>query len=815
MKRFIALISAIALSLSFAAFAVSAENENITYVVNGMNSYRDVDMLIVYNTAGTTGTNEWGYEVTVGKNGKVTSVGGNNNKIPEGGFVLSGHGKAATFLAENISVGDKVAFLEESMIVSIGNGVPSPFYSVEVAMNGMNVYRATDYVVVYTNSGSKTGTNAYGFEVVVENGVVTHCGGNDSPIPNDGYVISGNGAGANALKSAVVVGMSVRYDAGNKKITFSYDADAMIRSDAVRLDKATALFENAVNSFYLIDKNTVATVVDKATSLFDTMKTGYTESGSEQQYLEARTELLSLLDTITDGSAESRPVEYRAMWIEPSDKTPEQVHKTVKSAHDSGINTICLETLFNATMIYPTPEGSLFRQNPALHGFDLLAAYIDECHKLGMELHAWITVYYVGNKDGKNASLSVFNQKPEWRITDNNGGCYGDSVAMFLNPANPEVSDFLIESYRYILENYDIDGLQLDYVRYPHNGTDTDYGYDDATLSAFESKYGIMPEYKPSESYWKDWCAFRASYVTDFVRRVRSLIDEVAPDVMLSADVYGNMDNAMGAVYQNGKAWIEEGLLDIVFPMTYGETEEMKAFANRYLSLGRKNVMAVPGLGIYIASQNADTMREQLMSAREMGSDGYSFFELEAFNTKNVGEKLKNSAFAQNALPPFLNVSASIHTYADFMSKRVNDIMLPSGAISENEANALLIILGKLKNNALSDEDMTSLSEAIAKISDSNAKEALESDMKLMNRLAVHYTDETPADTSDSASEAASDNESDTATAVSDPSAAETDTSRGKLVIAAVVAVDLIIVTIVAAFMSKKRFGKKNGKKNK
>lgn len=271
----------------------------------------------------------------------------------------------------------------------------------------------------------------------------------------------------------------------------------------------------------------------------------------------------------------------------------------------------------------------------------------------------------------------------------------------------------------------------------------------------------------------------------------------------------------MGAVYQNGKAWIEEGLLDIVFPMTYGETEEMKAFANRYLSLGRKNVMAVPGLGIYIASQNADTMREQLMSAREMGSDGYSFFELEAFNTKNVGEKLKNSAFAQNALPPFLNVSASIHTYADFMSKRVNDIMLPSGAISENEANALLIILSKLKNNALSDEDMTSLSEAIAKISDSNAKEALESDMKLMNRLAVHYTDETPADTSDSASEAASDNESDTATAVSDPSAAETDTSRGKLVIAAVVAVDLIIVTIVAAFMSKKRFGKKNGKKNK
>lgn len=815
MKRILALISAIAMSLSLAAFAVSSESENTTYVVNGMNSYRDVDMLIVYNTTGTTGTNEWGYEVTVGKNGKVTSVGGNNSKIPDGSFVLSGHGKAAAFLAENIHVGDTVTFFEESMIISIGDGIPSPFYSVEVAMNGVNVYRATDYVVVYTNSGSKTGTNAYGFEVVVENGVVTHCGGNDSLIPSGGYVISGNGAGANALKSAAVVGMSVRYDAGNKKITFSYDTNAMIRADSVRLDKALALFENALNSFYVIDKSTVAASVDKAASLFEAMKTRYAENGNEQQYIDARTDLLSLLDTITDGSAESRPVEYRAMWIEPTDKTAEQVRKTVRSAYDSGINTICLETLFDATMIYPTPEGSLFRHNPALHGFDLLAAYIDECHALGMELHAWITVYYVGNKDGKNASISVFNQKPEWRITDNNGGCYGDSVAMFLNPANPDVSDFLIESYRYILENYDIDGLQLDYIRYPHNGTDADYGYDDATISAFEAKYGVTPEYKPSESYWKDWCAFRASYVTDFVRRVRSLIDEVAPDVKLSADVYGNMDNAMGAVYQNSKLWIEEGLLDIVFPMTYGETEEMKAFANRYLSVDRKNVMAVPGLGIYIASQNADTMREQLMSAREMGSDGYSFFELEAFNTKNVGKKLKSGAFAQNALPPFLNVSASIHTYADFMSRRVNDIMLPSEAISESEANALLTLLDKLKSDDFSEEYISSLSEAVAKISDISAKEALENDLIFINRLAAHYTEETPANTSEVESETPSDNESCKSTESSVTSDEKTDTTRGKLVIAAVVAVDLIIVTIVAAFMSKKRFGKKNNQKKK
>lgn len=110
---------------------------------------------------------------------------------------------------------------------------------------------------------------------------------------------------------------------------------------------------------------------------------------------------------------------------------------------------------------------------------------------------------------------------------------------------------------------------------------------------------------------------------------------------------------------------------------------------------------------------------------------------------------------------------------------------------------------------------MNGKTTSVGKIPDSGAKEALESDMKLMNRLAAQYTGEAPADISDGADEAASDSESGTAASDSGASEAETDTSRGKLVLAAVIAVDLIIVTAVAAFMSKKRFGKKNDSGNK
>jgi uncharacterized lipoprotein YddW (UPF0748 family) len=114
-------------------------------------------------------------------------------------------------------------------------------------------------------------------------------------------------------------------------------------------------------------------------------------------------------------------------------------------------------------------------------------------------------------------------------------GEYGN--AYFLNPALPEVREFLLKTYRYILENYEIDGFQLDYVRYPENST-VNYGYDEYTVSQFTEKYNF--EKVPtgsSQKGWTEWCQFRASFVTELVKKTGALIKEIRPDVIFSCDV--------------------------------------------------------------------------------------------------------------------------------------------------------------------------------------------------------------------------------------------------------------------------------------
>ncbi len=445
-------------------FTASANGENLTYIVNGINSYREADTLIIYNySSGNTGSNPYGYEVSVGKNNRVISVGGNNSKIPEGGFVVSGHGTAAKFLAENVKIGDKIVFLEERMIISIGENEPSPFYETSMKYDGINIYRSSGYAVIYTPSqGATTQTNAYGYEVTVTDGIITSCGGYDSPIPSNGYVISGHGTAATTLRGLASVGIEVSYDTTTKTITFKFGERSLLLSDEARIKYAESCLEEAKNNCYVIDTSAMQKAVSDLRARFEALKADYEKSGKIDDYMNARKDLNSLIDKICDGTSESRPVEYRAAWIEPSEKNREQVKETVKKAYDNGINTICLETLFASTMIYPTPEDSLFKQNPSLKGFDLLKAYVEECHALGMELHVWMPVFYVGNKGQKYSNLSIFDKKPEWRITDNEGGCYGDGSTQSLNPANKEACDYLIETYRYILETYDIDGFQLD-----------------------------------------------------------------------------------------------------------------------------------------------------------------------------------------------------------------------------------------------------------------------------------------------------------------------------------------------------------------
>lgn len=698
------------LALLLAVMPLTTSAKEITVQADGFDSVRGEGQLIVYTPSfgPSTKTNVWGYEVAVENNIAVEYFKGDAT-IPSNGFVLSGHDMAdegknmGTWIQENIKLGDYV-YVNDAGVVTVSDSPVEPdlFYTVTKTYNGSDCTRDTDFLVIYTQKfGASTKTNDWGYEVTVTEGVVTLLGGNNSPIPKGAgsIVLSGHGAAAEWIKENVVLGMKVSYVAAEKKLTLTYDEDSARYGTQLNIDAVKAEYDKAVAEYRLIDydaaKNSIDALEKSLSDASDKLKKDKDANAFAktcQSINEQCKESLLLL-------SESRPVEYRGVWIRPDQKTEEEVEEYVESLYQNGINMISVETLFACTMIMPMPEGSLFEQNPSLRGFDLLQAYIDACHSRGMELHIWLPIFYVADGGHSYYTRSVAFKKPEWLSKPSTGGTMPadtEGYAM-INPYNKEAQEFLLGTYEYILKNYDIDGFQLDYIRFYSRTPEMDLGYNEDILQAFADEYGVTPTYNTSASYWDDWVQFRCDVITDFVARIRKLVDTVAPDVLLSADVVPEPREAKESNYQDYMTWLEKEYIDLLHPMAYGYGFEDE-IEEQVENCG-DNTFVAPGLGIFMAEMTPNDMQDQVSDNISLHTDGSVFFESGKYLSKNTGGLLTQGAYRDSAIPPALDPQKTVTTMLDYAKKRISDVILPAGAIT-GDADAILSAIDALKATA-------------------------------------------------------------------------------------------------------------------
>lgn len=760
--------STLALLLIFAMVLPSStyfadEKKEVAYA-DAFNTERGSGMLIIYtpDMGETTSTNQYGNEVIVVDN-IATKFSNGNSEIPENGFVLSGHNENSAnpnaknmglWIKENIELGDYVYYTSNG-IVTVSD-VPiagSMFYSASNTFLGKNVTRSQDSMVIYTNSGSTTGTNVYGYEAVVTDGIVTSVGGNNNKIPDgeNSYVVSGHGDSGTWIKKNVRVGMQVSYTMDDKTITFDYNEKSAFDEMSMLLNDLTDYYNTATARYDFFDYTTVKTTIDKLTSDLEAVKTSYNDTKDVGALVDAFDAFVEETKQLEILMYESRPVEYRAVWIRPKDTSIEQVDKTVQELYENGINLICIETLYDNTMIMPMPDDSLFEVNPNFKDFDLLQAYIDACHKRGMELHLWMPVFHVGNMGTHNASKSVGTKKPEWLSVSNTGQSYQihDNFLM-LDPGNMEVQDFLLESYEYILKTYDVDGFQLDYIRYGAKSSQNDMGYNQNELDEFEAEYGCIPEYKPNSFYWDTWVEFRCKYITNFVGRVRNLIDTINPDILLGADVVPNYNDGINYYYQDYTTWLENGWLDILFPMSYGYGHENNTLYHLE-KCGDQAFLAV-GLGTFMSELNATDMQDQVTFNASVFTDGSTFFESTAYINKGVGKLLTKGVYKTKAITPYYDKLAAAKAQLTYAKDRIASIILPLGGISSEDADVLIKAIDTFTNSitekTYDKEEYNKLIDVIDKL---NLKEAAASRIKkdISTAIKAYVIAEKVTDTSD------------------------------------------------------------------
>src|SRR5690554_2675412 len=446
-----------AVFLNVSTLKLNASEEAKSYFVDGVNMTRWADTAMVYIGIDNTGQNQWGHNIVVNAEGQVTSIIqagdglGINLPVPEGGMIVSATGNRVQWLKDNVEVGDYALFdsISSRVLFSKTNDF-SPFFSGKnISINAVNGIRNADTVVIYNISGSRTGTNAYGYEIMVnKNGYVEAVGGNNNLVPQGGYVISAIGkSNIDFLKMYGVIGAKATVTSFTK-LTLVYDEESLQKSFEIKLNLLSDKLNTALKNFWILPYAELEAEIQEYRDIQIPSNMGILD----------RNKLLEEIDTINYKIAEEVPVETRGIWHETKETTVEQVKKVVADIKEAGLNQLNLGISNGYRTIFPVPSNFPFKQNPLLYGADLLRAYVDETKSAGIELVLSLPIYYnpAGDETTRPQWLSKANQSPS-------------EESAFFSPANDEFKEYILSYIKYIFENYEIDGFQLDYIRYPQS----------------------------------------------------------------------------------------------------------------------------------------------------------------------------------------------------------------------------------------------------------------------------------------------------------------------------------------------------------
>jgi len=288
---------------------------------------------------------------------------------------------------------------------------------------------------------------------------------------------------------------------------------------------------------------------------------------------------------------------HNGMGIEKQKRQLTEILDRLKAVN---VNTVLLQTRVRGTTIYPSDiepwDGCLSGKPGQGPGYDALQFAIEECHRRGMEIHAWVVTIPVG----------------KW----NTYGCkqlrkrYGNIIRKigdegYMDPESPFTANYIADICEEITKKYDIDGIHLDYIRYPET--------------------------------WRG--SKKHTYITNIIEAISKKVKYYKPWIKLSCSPIGKYDdlsryrsngwNARSRVAQDAQAWLKDGLMDQLYPMMYFSGNNFYPFALDWKehSYGRH---IVSGLGIYMLHPHErnwpiSEVQRQLSFVRNIGI-GHCYF---------------------------------------------------------------------------------------------------------------------------------------------------------------------------------------------
>lgn len=340
------------------------------------------------------------------------------------------------------------------------------------------------------------------------------------------------------------------------------------------------------------------------------------------------------------------------------------------------VNTVLFHSRVRATTSYPSEmepwDGSFSGQPGEWPGYDVLQFAINECHRRGMELHAWVVTIPIGKWDVIGCRELRKRYPTMLRRIGEEG---------FMNPESYQTAEYLADLCGEITRKYDVDGIHLDYIRYPDQ----------------------WPVAKNNKERAK-----RREHITHIVQCIHEKVKLYKPWVKLSCAPIGKYDdlsryssrgwNAYSRVGQEAQAWLRDGLMDQLYPMIYFPGNQFYPFAIDWQEQSADRTIAA-GLGIYMLHPHERNwpigeVKRQLSVCRSLGL-GHCYFRTKFLldNVKGIYDFVKDFDRHPALIPPMKglhNIAPTPPTRLNVEHTMAGDNLSWSGAHDNSDGPYLL-----------------------------------------------------------------------------------------------------------------------------
>ncbi len=379
-------------------------------------------------------------------------------------------------------------------------------------------------------------------------------------------------------------------------------------------------------------------------------------------------------------AAHAQTGELRAFWVECLDDgihNPAEVKQLIMDAHAANANALFVQVRQRGESYYnESLEPRANNPDLAPLPFDPLAAVIEAAHNATppLQVHAWVIVFHVGSRryassDPAHHVQSRHGCNPSCRWEDpENWISYGYDGAnlfpsSFVDPGHPEAANYTVDVLVDLVRHYELDGLHLDYIRYEEDWGGVYYGYNKTNVDRFNAAYGRIGLPDPWDEDWKAW---RRDQVTAVMRQIYLEALAVRPGLVVSvaAITWGDGPQAQGwentaaykRVFQDWRAWLEEGILDLAVPMNYFQDDlaYQQIWYERWLEWEKDhqyNRGVVPGPGPFLNHVAGSVRQIHLALAPSEAGSRPVGVSLYSYGVTNVDEWPNRTFYSSLAWP--------------------------------------------------------------------------------------------------------------------------------------------------------------------